>query len=263
MGSDGRAFTFSEVQQTRLARAEQRKRRYQRRMARCEKVQVEGRKNKAPSKGYQKLKRKVARQAAYARRVREDFAHQTSHALASSDYQVFAFEALNIKDMTAKPAPKQDAAGRYTANGAAAKAGLNGAILASAWGLVRRFTAYKARKRNKLIYQLPAAYSSQTCAKCGHCSADNRKGQTHFDCEACGYAANADENAARVLKQWALQEIRAGKTPAQKEVKRVAFVRKRKQALEQELLEVTSDSGASKPPAGANASTGASLRCAA
>ena len=114
-----------------------------------------------------------------------------------------------------------------------------------------------------MVYGLPAAYSSQTCAACGHRSADSRKAQESFECVACGHAANADLNAARVLKGWVLAKVRAGEVPAQKQKKRVAFARKRKQALEQELLEVTSESGARQSSPEACASNDAVLRCAA
>jgi putative transposase len=265
MGSDGTAFDFSEVQKARLTRAEQQKRKYQRRMARCQKQRVDGRLR--VSKGYLKLKKRAARHAAYCRDVRQDFAHQTSHRLVSSDTQVFAFEDLNIKNMTAAPAPKQDADGRWAPNGSAAKAGLNAAILRSAWGLVQRFTTYKTAKCNKLVYVLNPAYSSQTCAECGHKSADNRKTQSLFSCVASGHTDNADCNSARVLKAWTVQKVRDGEAPSQKKKKRVAFQRKSKDlpnsALEQELLEVTSESGACQPSPAATAANGALLRCSA
>lgn len=261
--SDGVCHDLSDVQKARLAKAERNKRRYQRRMARCAKVKVtEGGKTRTRvSRNYLKLKRKAARQSAYMANVREDFAHQVSHKLVSSDHQVFAFEDLNIKNMTAAPAPKQDAAGRWAPNGSAAKAGLNASILRSAWGRVRRFTEYKARKRNKLVLLLNPAYSSQTCSACGVVHAHSRKSQSEFACVACGHTANADVNAAQVLKSRALEKIAAGKKPAAKKVKRVAFVRKRKQALEQELLEVTSESGVRKPSSAAKTADEAVLRC--
>ena len=260
MGSDGRAFGLSDVQQTRMARAEQRRARYQRRMARCAKAKVGGKTR--VSQGYLKLKRRAAKQTAYCRNVRVDVAHKASHELVESDHEVFAFEDLNIKNMTAAPAPKPDAAGRWARNGSAARAGLNAAILRSGWGLFQRFTAYKARKRNKLVYLLAPAYSSQTCAACGHRHADNRQNQAWFACVACGHTGNADANAAQVLKQWTVKKLRAGEAPARQAVKRVAFVKKRNEALlERELLEVTSESGACQPSPGAQASNAASLRC--
>ena len=44
------------------------------------------------------------------------------------------------------------------------------------------------------------AYTSQECSACGHVSPENRPSQELFYCEECGYTANADENAAKVVK---------------------------------------------------------------
>jgi hypothetical protein len=41
------------------------------------------------------------------------------------------------------------------------------------------------------------AYTSQCCSACGHIAAGSRKSQALFRCVACGYACNADVNAAR------------------------------------------------------------------
>ena len=41
------------------------------------------------------------------------------------------------------------------------------------------------------------AYTSQRCSACGHVARENRESQAVFLCTACGYAANADVNAAR------------------------------------------------------------------
>ena len=103
--------------------------------------------------------------------------------------------------MTAAPAPRRDTHGRYTANGAAAKAGLNKALLASALGRVKELLTYKAAQRNKLVLLVSPYNSSNECAVCGHTAPENRPSQAEFCCRACGHADNADFNAARVLKQ--------------------------------------------------------------
>ena len=45
---------------------------------------------------------------------------------------------------------------------------------------------------------VPSAYTSQRCHVCGHTERGNRKGEG-FRCRSCGYAGNADVNAARNL----------------------------------------------------------------
>ena len=55
--------------------------------------------------------------------------------------------------------------------------------------------------------EVPAAYTSQTCARCGHCAAANRPRkdnegralQAAFRCVQCGYEANADQNASEII----------------------------------------------------------------
>ena len=67
---------------------------------------------------------------------------------------------------------------------------------------------------------VPAAYTSQTCAHCGHQARENRPkqdAQGHsiqdvFRCVACGYQANADDNASEIISLRALhQELKGGK----------------------------------------------------
>ena len=43
------------------------------------------------------------------------------------------------------------------------------------------------------------AYSSQECSECGYVDGKNRPDQAHFHCLNCGFTANADFNAARVI----------------------------------------------------------------
>ena len=40
------------------------------------------------------------------------------------------------------------------------------------------------------------AYTSQTCSRCGYTHKANRPSQALFACQACGWALNADHNAA-------------------------------------------------------------------
>lgn len=211
--SEGPAFVIDPPCAARIAKKDRQTKRYQRRMAR----QQLGSKNRS------KTRQRIARLKAYGAQVRRDFAHKTSFALVTSPAQVFAFEDLKLKNMTAAPAPKQDEKGRYTANGAAAKAGLNRALLGSALGLVKHYTAYKAARRNKLVLSVPAHHSSQQCAVCGHKAAENRLSQAQFRCVACGHGDNADHNAACVVKQRAIQALQDG-IPAKKP-KKTARVR--------------------------------------
>ena len=67
-------------------------------------------------------------------------------------------------------------------------------ILASGWGLLVRRLQDKAPGR---VEKVRPAYTSQCCSACGHIAAGSRESQALFRCVACGYACNADVNAAR------------------------------------------------------------------
>ncbi len=75
-----------------------------------------------------------------------------------------------------------------------AKAGLNREILRSGWGLLVRRLQDKAPGR---VQKIKPAFTSQRCSACGQVDADSRESQARFVCTACGYACNADVNAAR------------------------------------------------------------------
>ncbi|AOU98678.1 transposase [Acidihalobacter yilgarnensis] len=214
-GSDSQEFDFSKVQKKRLLAQERHKKRWQRRQAR----RVKG------SAGWVKAKRKVARYQRYGADVRRDVAHKTSHTLATDPrYKLFVFEALKVKNMTAKAKPKQDAQGRWIKNGAAAKSGLNKSILASTWGQTKTYLQYKARRQGKLVIEVPPFYSSQECAACGHIHQDNRVSQSEFVCLSCGNTDHADHNAAKVIALRGVRQLLSGKC-VRKDKKRCRITR--------------------------------------
>jgi Putative transposase DNA-binding domain/Helix-turn-helix domain len=75
-----------------------------------------------------------------------------------------------------------------------AKAGLNREILRSGWGLLARRLEDKAPGRVEKISPL---FTSQRCSACGQVDGSSRESQAVFQRTACGYACNADVNAAR------------------------------------------------------------------
>jgi putative transposase len=217
VGSDAQHFGFTPVQILRLAAQQKHKQRWQRKQAR----RVKG------SRNWHKAKAKVARHQRYGADVRRDVAHKTSHTLACDErYKLFVFEALQIKNMTRKAKPKQGEQGQWLPNGAAAKSGLNKAILASAWGQAHVFLQYKARRAGKLVIEVPAFYSSQECAACGHTHKDNRISQSVFVCQSCGHTDHADHNAAKVIAARGVRQLLAGKC-AKKEKKTCRITRQK------------------------------------
>ena len=64
---------------------------------------------------------------------------------------------------------------------------------------LRQFVTYKAAMAGVAVQFVDPRYSSQTCSVCGHCERSNRRTRDEFVCSVCGYAAPADENAAREI----------------------------------------------------------------
>jgi putative transposase len=130
----------------------------------------------------------------HVRNRRLDFCHQTAHVLTSG-HGLVVIEDLRVQAMTAS------ARGTVAQPGSRVrqKAGLNRAILDKAWGQLRSLLKWHGRKNGCSVVAVPAAYTSQTCSACGHVAAESRESQADFHCNACGYRANADVNAARVI----------------------------------------------------------------
>jgi putative transposase len=160
------------------------------------------------SRSYRVTKKKIAKLKAYGANVRKDFAHKTSHTLVKSQAEVFVFEDLKLSNMTRAPKAKVDEKGRYIANGAAAKAGLNKSMLSSALGLVKQFVSYKAASANKLVLSVPAHYTSQECSACQKVDPLSRVSQDVFKCTSCGHTENADMNAAKVIKDRGIKALK-------------------------------------------------------
>ena len=206
--SDGKTYGFTPEQKRRVGKLDEKKRRYQKRMARCQKG----------SKNRRKTRERAARVQAKTKRIRKNFLHQTSKAIAERAPEVVVAENLQITNMVRrpKPVPVRDAQGEitgYEKNRAAQKAGLNAAILNVGWGELLTLLNYKLRERNKVLVKTAPHHSSQECSACGFVDAKNRPSQSAFLCIVCGYSDNADINAAKVLKKRFLNDLRSGTLP--------------------------------------------------
>lgn len=211
-GSDQQQFGFSEIQQRRIEKQERFKKRWQRRQMR----------RKPGSSGWLKAKCRVAKHSLYSADVRRDVAHKTSQVLAADPrYKLYAFEALKVKNMTRSAKGSIDQPGKNVRQ----KAGLNKSILDSAWGQMRGYLQYKARRQGKLVIEVPPFHSSQECAVCGHIHPDNRISQSEFVCLSCGNIDHADHNAAKVIALRGVRQLLAGKCVS-KEPKRCGITRK-------------------------------------
>lgn len=227
--SHNQTFGFTINEEKSLAKKFKRRLRYQRALSRKKEM---AKKNKRKlGKNYQKTKAKLSDRSAKIAHIRMNMAHRISKIIADETPEIVVSEKLRIKNMTQKPKAKQDlTTGKWLPNGARRKAGLNKSILNVAWGRIIKYTKYKLRERDKLLVEMPAAYSSQECFLCGYINRDNRLSQQEFKCLSCGHEDNADYNSSKVLKHRFLQQLRAGTfVLPTKTVKRIAL-RKQKAA---------------------------------
>lgn len=61
---------------------------------------------------------------------------------------------------------------------------------------LRQFLTYKAAWAGVPVHLVDPRNTSRTCSACGHCEQANRRSQDSFLCQRCGFALNADYNAA-------------------------------------------------------------------
>jgi putative transposase len=145
-------------------------------------------KTRRGSKRRARVKVAVAELKALEAERRKDWAEQVSTDVARR-FDVIRVEDLKITNMTRSAKGTRESPGR----GVRAKAGLNRGILASGWGLLVRRLEEKAPGR---VEKIKPHYTSQRCSACGRVDRGSRESQAVFRCTACGFAANADVNAA-------------------------------------------------------------------
>jgi putative transposase len=135
------------------------------------------------------VKHAIARLRAREADRRKDWAEKASTDIARR-FDVIRLEDLKIGNMTRSARGTAGNPGRNVA----AKAGLNREILRSGWGVLVRRLQDKAPGRLEMI---KPHFTSQRCSVCGHVDPSSRESQARFACTACGYACNADVNAAK------------------------------------------------------------------
>jgi putative transposase len=172
-------------------------RRLQRKMARA----------KRGSERRKQVRLAIARLRARESDRRKDWAEKVSTDLARR-FDLIRVEDLQIRNLTRSAKGTAQNPGRNVRQ----KAGLNREILRSGWGLLVRRLEDKAAGRVEKVHP---AYTSQRCSACGHVDAESRESQAHFACTACGFACNADVNAARNIAAGHAVTARGGDGVAQ------------------------------------------------
>lgn len=137
--------------------------------------------------------RRLARAVEREANARRDWLHKVSGVIVRR-FDRIALEALKVQCMTrsAKGTPETPGVN------VRAKAGLNRELLDAGFGMLATLIREKAAWAAREVVEVPARYSSQTCAVCGHVCKESRDGPL-FTCVRCGHIADADVNAAQVI----------------------------------------------------------------
>lgn len=149
-------------------------------------------KKKKFSGNWKKQKKRIQKIHSKIAHVRKDFQHKLSTKLSNS-HAMIVVEALKIGNMSRSASGTLDHPGKNVK----AKSGLNKSILDQAWGEFKRQISYKLAWKGGIYLEVPAQYTSQKCSACGEKDKASRQNQERYVCTSCGYAANADINAAK------------------------------------------------------------------
>ncbi|MDB4431181.1 transposase [Pseudomonadales bacterium] len=156
------------------------------------------------SSNREKTKVKIAKVHRKIRNIRNNTLHNASaHIVRNCKPERIVIEDLNVSGMTRRAKPKQDEDGNYLRNNAAAKSGLNKAILNSGLGEFRRQIEYKAKWAGSEITIADRFYpSSKTCSNCGEIDSNLKLSDRTYNCKSCGFQIDRDLNAAINLENY-------------------------------------------------------------
>jgi putative transposase len=155
---------------------------------------------KRGSKNRAKAKKVLLTRHEHLANKRDDFLHQTSTAIVKSA-RLIATEGLNVASMTS--------------SGGSWKAGLNRSILDTSPGTFFGLLEYKAEDAGIPYIEVPTRKikPTQTCSCCGDVVKKPLFQRMH-NCQLCGLVLGRDENAAKVMLNYALTGFVTGREPA-------------------------------------------------
>jgi putative transposase len=156
------------------------------------------------SRAWRDWNRTVAKTHGKIARQRKDFHHKLSARLVGQASAIFT-EQLRVANMTRRPAPRPGThPGAHLPNGAAAKAGLNKAILDGAPAAFLSMVRYKAAEAGVVYAEAPTTTlkPTQRCHACWRV-AKKRLDERWHSCP-CGVECSRDFNAAWVILAWGI-----------------------------------------------------------
>jgi putative transposase len=148
------------------------------------------------SNNWNKEKAKVQRVYIRVANARRDYLHKISTTI-SKNHALVCIEDLKVSAMSKAEATRSG----YVFPSARAKRGLNKSILDQGWFEFRRQLEYKLRWNGGRLVAVSPRNTSIACPGCRHVARENRRSQTEFVCEVCGFKENADlVGAVNVLR---------------------------------------------------------------
>ena len=135
---------------------------------------------KKGSNNRKKQKTLIAKTYEKITNVRRDFAHKMSLKLIRENDKI-VMEDLNVKSML------------ESENTEVKKSNIQDA----AWGEFTEIITYKAERAGRLLVKVNPANTSKMCSCCGSIKESLELSDRTYHCEACGFALDRDQNAAR------------------------------------------------------------------
>jgi putative transposase len=123
---------------------------------------------------------------------KKDFQDKLTSDLVKQ-HDVIIVEDLKLKNMTKSASGTIEKHGKNVKQ----KSGLNRELLDASLGQIYSMLSYKAEEASSKYFKINPRCTSQMCSNCGFVSKENRKSQSLFICESCGFTCNADVNAAK------------------------------------------------------------------
>jgi len=123
--------------------------------------------------------------------ARRNFTHHVSKWLVSN-YDLIAFEKLNIRNMSRSAKRTVESPGKNVAQ----KSGLNRSIMDAAWGILLYQLHYKAANAGVHVLAVNPRGTSIRCSGCGEPVPKTLADRQHI-CGVCGLSLGRDLNAAR------------------------------------------------------------------
>ena len=143
-----------------------------------------------------KVKKLLAKTYEHTVNIRNDFQHKLANELIKENDTII-IEKLNVKGMLESKG--------FEVN--------KGNIQDASWSSFAAKLSYKAERAGRKLIEVNPANTSKMCSKCGNIKEHMTLVDRTYHCEACGFDANRDHNAALNIKKLGMSYA-AGISPA-------------------------------------------------